>query len=234
MTKRNLLVIDDSESDDDDQKPAAKVRKPGTAKKEYETSQCVSLLTESSDEENNPNGTTAGWKKRSRDQEAADRELAKNLQRMEEDASRKSTVREERVQRKRNRDPEAANRELANKLHRMEEDAAMKRKASAREERRQMAESSDGKAVLAVQEIIALVKTAKEKFIDNSRALQQHNVGAVAIDNMAFMAKNMVDKQEDFIRNHISGYIGMSHGYCSGRCFYVIIAHLLNLSIEFL
>jgi hypothetical protein len=42
-----------------------------------------------------------------------------------------------------------------------------------REERRQRVKSSDGKAVLAMQEIITLVKTAKEKFIDDNRALQQ-------------------------------------------------------------
>jgi len=41
-------------------------------------------------------------------QEAADQELAKNLQVTEEDATRKATVREERVQRKQNRDSEAA------------------------------------------------------------------------------------------------------------------------------
>lgn len=221
-TNNDLVVIDgSSESDDDDddvdllvdRKPAAKKTDAGiesrSAKKKDGSSQCISLLVDSSDEENNPNGAAAArTKKRNRDEEATDRELAKKLQRMEEDGARKADKREDTRRKRRNKEEEAADREMAEKLQRMEENAA--RKASASEERRQMAKSSDGKAVLAVQEIIALVKAAKERFIDSNRALQRHNVEAVTIDDMVFMAKNMLDKQEEFIHNQISGYIGVS------------------------
>jgi hypothetical protein len=157
MMNKNLVVIDDdSESDDDDQKPETKleVSIPGTTMKEEETSQCVScLLMESSDEENNPYGiTTAGGRGSRAGQESSAYGRI---------CCKESNVREERVQREQNRYSEAADQELANKLHRMEEDAAMKREASARE-RMQRVKSSDGKAVLAMQEIIALVKTATE------------------------------------------------------------------------
>jgi hypothetical protein len=76
-----------------------------------------------------------------------------------------------------------------------------------------MTESSDGKAVLAVQDIIALVQTAKKKFIDNNPALQHNNVEAVAIDDMFFMAKNVLNKQQDCIRDQLPSNIGMSRRF---------------------
>ena len=84
----------------------------------------------------------------------------------------------------------------------MEEEAARKESVE------QMTKSLDGKAVFAVQKIIALVKTAKEKFINSDPALQRYNVKAVTVDDMVFMAKNLLDKQTEFISKQISGQIG--------------------------
>lgn len=34
-------------------------------------------------------------------------------------------------------------------------------------------------------------------------------IEAVTIDDMVYFAKNMLDKQQEFIQNNVSGYIGM-------------------------
>ena len=135
------------------------------------------------------------WKKRSRDWETADRKLAKELQRAERKEARVSRS-------------SSADRELAQKLQRMEDEAT--RKASPTKERSLMAKSSDGKAVLAVQEIITLVKTSKQQFIDNNPALLRYSVETVTIDDMVLMAKNMLEKQKEFIDEQRPGHIGMS------------------------
>lgn len=145
--KNDVIVIDsDSDNDDNDnvidldRKPAAKKmtkdKSDDERKKSADTKECISLLD--SDEENEPNhcsgmgfdmgGSSRGMlllspgsNKRKRDSEALDRELAEQLQALEDKASKK---------------------------------------ASPRKEKREMIKSNDGKAILAVQEIIALVKTA--------------------------------------------------------------------------
>lgn len=35
------------------------------------------------------------------------------------------------------------------------------------------------------------------------------SIEAVTIDDMVYFAKNMLDKQQEFIQNNVSGYIGM-------------------------
>ena len=146
--KNDVIVIDSDSSDNDDndnvidldRKPAAKKmtkdKSDDERKKSADTKECISLLD--SDEENEPNhcsgmgfdmgGSSRGMlllspgsNKRKRDSEALDRELAEQLQALEDKASKK---------------------------------------ASPRKEKREMIKSNDGKAILAVQEIIALVKTA--------------------------------------------------------------------------
>ena len=136
---KNDVIVIDSDSDNDnndnvidlDRKPAAKKmtrdKSDGERKKSADTAkECISLLD--SDEENAPNTSSHGMlllspssNKRKRDSYAADRELAEQLQALEDKASKK---------------------------------------ASPRKEKRMMIKSNDGKAILAVQEIIALVKTA--------------------------------------------------------------------------
>ena len=134
------------------------------------------------------------WKKRHREEEDADRMLAEKMQRAESKASKSSS-----------HHSASADRKLAQELQRMEDEAS--RKASPTKERNLMAKSTDGKAVLAVQEIIALVRTTKEQFIDTNPALKG-GIEAVTIDDMVFMAKNMLEKQKEFIDNQIPGDIG--------------------------
>ena len=152
--KNDVIVIDSDTSDNDnndnvidlDRKPAAKKmtkdksdderKKSAASVNNKDTKECISLLD--SDEENEPNhcsgmgfdmgGSSRGMlllspgsNKRKRDSEALDRELAEQLQALEDKASKK---------------------------------------ASPRKEKREMIKSNDGKAILAVQGIIALVKTA--------------------------------------------------------------------------
>ena len=133
------------------------------------------------------------WKKRHRDEEDADRMLAEKLQREESKASKSSSH------------SASADRKLAQELQRMEDEAS--RKASPTKERNLMAKSTDGRAVLAVQEIIALVRTTKEQFIDTNPALKG-SIEAVTIDDMVFMAKNMLEKQKEFIDAQLPGDIG--------------------------
>ena len=85
---------------------------------------------------------------------------------------------------------EAADRELAMKLQQQEDLAGQK--ASARSEKKAMTKSSDGKAVLAVQEIIALVKTAKEKYFEQHPALKQYSLETVTIDDMVSIARDFM------------------------------------------
>jgi hypothetical protein len=143
------------------------------------------------------------WKKRHREEEDADRMLAEKMQRAESKASKSSS-----------HHSASADRKLAQELQRMEDEAS--RKASPTKERNLMAKSTDGKAVLAVQEIIALVRTTKERFIDTNPALKG-SIEAVTIDDMVFMAKNMLEKQKEFIDNQIPGDIG--------KCLYGIWFH---------
>jgi hypothetical protein len=94
-----------------------------------------------------------------------------------------------------------ADRKLAQEIQRREEEAA--REAN----EKQMTKSTDGKAVLAVQDIIAAVNNAKERFISNDPALRD-SIEPVTIDDMVFMAKNMLEKQKEFINEQIPGHIG--------------------------
>jgi hypothetical protein len=124
----------------------------------------------------------------------------------------------DRVSKKRKKKEVVADQALAEQLQRIEADAAtkkaMKRKSRRElEERGKMLNSSDGKAVLAVQEIVALVQSAKDTYINGNSALQQLCVETVAMDDMVFMAKNMLDKQKDFTQGGVSGHIGKLHDW---------------------
>lgn len=127
---------------------------------------------------------------------------------------------------------EEADRKLAQQLQAQEDKAGTK--ANSRKEKKAMAKSTDGKSVLAVQQIIALVKTAKEKYVDNNVGLHnnmnpaymrgaatsaasgaggssaQETIEAVTIDDMVFFCKNMLEKQTEMIENSVSGFIGES------------------------
>jgi hypothetical protein len=124
----------------------------------------------------------------------------------------------DRVSKKRKKKEAVEDQALAEQLQRIEADAAAKKAVKRKkrmelEERGEMLNSSDGKAVLAVQEIVALVQSVKDKYINGNPALQQLCVETVAMDDMVFMAKNMLDKQEDFTQRRVSGHIGKLHDW---------------------
>ena len=153
------------------------------------------------------------------------------------------------------RKAEEADRKLAQQLQAQEDKAGTK--ANSRKEKKAMAKSTDGKAVLAVQQIIALVKMAKEKYIDNNVGLNQHihanmnpaymrgaatsaaaaaggsstqeTIEAVTIDDMVFFCKNMLEKQTEMIENSVSGFIGM-YIELSLFCLYRYVCVLLTLT----
>jgi hypothetical protein len=56
-------------------------------------------------------------------------------------------------------------------------------------------------------------ENCQEKVLDNNPALQHYNVEAVAIDGMFFMAKNVLNKQQDCIRDQLPSNIGMSRRF---------------------
>lgn len=118
----------------------------------------------------------------------------------DEDKGNVSSTDEEKEQKWKSKE-EAEDRKLAQELKRTEEEVA--REAS----EKQMTKSMDGKAILAVQDIIAAVKNAKEQFISNDTALRD-SIEPVTIDDMVFMAKSMLQKQKEYIDKQIPGHIG--------------------------
>ncbi|KAL9182764.1 hypothetical protein ACHAXT_004043 [Thalassiosira profunda] len=192
----DIIVIDsDSEGEDDlDRKPAAKKgggdldRKPAAKGSGGKGTPCISLLDDDSDEENCENRQQRG-----------------TMSPYAHAKKRKSCWLSSKH--------EAADLKLAMELQRQEDMASQKANASA--EKRRMAKSSDGKAVLAVQEIIALVQSAKAQFIDNNPTLmKQHNcLEAVTIDDMVFFAKNLLDLQGEYISKNIPAHIDVGYHY---------------------
>ena len=71
-----------------------------------------------------------------------------------------------------------------------------------------MIQSSEGKAFLVVQEVIALVTEFNDR--TKTGVLWQFSVEFVAFDDMVFLAKNMLNLQQEFTQNQIPGFIGMS------------------------
>jgi hypothetical protein len=119
----------------------------------------------------------------------------------DEDRGKVLSTDEEKKEQKWRSKEEDEDRKLAQELQRREEEVA--REAN----EKQMTKSTDGKAVLAVQDIIAAVNNAKERFISNDPALRD-SIEPVTIDDMVFMAKNMLEKQKEFIKEQIPGHIG--------------------------
>ena len=224
-------IVIDSDSDDDDRKPAAKT-KPSSAAKSNPL--CISLLD--SDEENDVNhgggrGIISMTSPSSRKQRADlhDREscmLGLGSMSSAKKKRKSSCLMSTMVMSK----TEAADRELAEKLQRQENLAA--NKASARREKKAMANSSYGKATLAVQEIVALVNNAKEKFLNNNPALKKFSVETVTIDDMVFFAKNMLELQQDYVQKQICGHIDLGYHYTNSAYIANIRTHGLLTSAD--
>ena len=237
MPTMDDVIVIDSDDDDLDRKPAAKKSGNDTAASKRSTKnvgvECISLVD---DEDKKISATNSDDPcvslLDSSDEENFDNSGSYGM------LSPKS--------RKRRR-AEEADRKLAQQLQAQEDKAGTK--ANSRKEKKAMAKSTDGKSVLAVQQIIALVKTAKDKYIDNNVGLHQHihannmnpaymrgsaatsataavggnstqeTIEAVTIDDMVFFCKNMLDKQTEMIENDVSGFIGVY-----GALFYLFVS----------
>lgn len=249
----DVIVIDSDDDDDLDRKPAAKKLGDDTVSKKRSSNldvECISLVDDedkkiSANDINIPKSNEDGCislldsgegKKKSATANCDDPCVSLLDSSDEENFDNSGSYGISPKSRKRRR-AEEADRKLAQQLQAQEDKAGTK--ANSRKEKKAMAKSTDGKSVLAVQQIIALVKTAKDKYIDNNVGLHQHihannmnpaymrgaaatsataavggnsaqeTIEAVTIDDMVFFCKNMLDKQTEMIENDVSGFIGM-------------------------
>lgn len=204
----NVIVIDSSEEDDDDdtngdRKPAAKHVSSAEQWQRHQQKQSryISLLDDgnssnedSSIEEIQPNNKVAQGRKRSRPQ---------NLSTMMYDCD--------------------LDRALAKKLQKQEEaNAHNVAKANPIREQRLMAQSTDGKSVLAVQEIMSLVTEtrAKKKYKHDPNLVDY--IAPVTREDMFYFCKEMLMLQEEFLKKSINGYIDVGYHYTSS-------AHMANI-----
>lgn len=101
-----------------------------------------------------------------------------------------------------------------------------------RREEAAMAASSEGKAVLAVQEIMALVRAARERFIDGNPRLGRYRLEAVTVDDMVYFATRMLDLQGEFVSGGANGYIDTGYHYTDLRNLSNIRNHGLMTAAE--
>ena len=189
---QEVVVID---SDDEDRKPAAlnrNRRQPRPRSKNI-------VLIDLSNDDSPKNGEQLRSKKRKCSMEELDRELAERLQREESQRPDGAT--------KQSRQNHDADEQLAQRLQQQEDYAA--KKASPGQELQSMTTSSYGKAVIAVQEIIAFVNKAKT----THPMLARYNVDTVAQDDMVFLAKQMLDKSEEFKKNNLPSSVDVGYHY---------------------
>ncbi|EJK58624.1 hypothetical protein THAOC_21237 [Thalassiosira oceanica] len=198
-----VIVLDGSDGDEDDRKPPAKLAGPSGGGPVM-----ISLL----DAENSPR-----LRKRKRGGRLSSSTACKPSEAtdlfdsQETDPGHVLKMQRRREKKKRALSKaEEADRLLALKLQE-QEDRASKR-ANSRKEKRLMQKSNEGRAVLAVQEIIALVKRVKDQYVSTSN-LRKFEVDSVTIDDMVFFATNMLDLQEEFVRNNVSGFIDIGFHY---------------------
>ena len=193
----DIIVIDSDE--EDDRKLPAQVSK-------QQSSQVISLL-DSSDDDGSSLGRTLGSKKRkskSKTHSFSDREIASQLQ---------SRVRQESKRWLSKRPKEGdADRLLAERLQQQENPLSKQASpllASPSKELKEMTSSTYGKAILAVQEIIAFVTKTKT----THPILSQYNVDTVAQDDMVFLAKQMLDLREEFKAKKLPYRIDIGYHY---------------------
>jgi len=209
----DVIVID---SDDElDRKPAAKPSPPKQPKQSHNTNaECISLL-DSSDEEENPGLSRNFTGKRSK------RKRPPESQTQSQTQSQLST---------RSTNTELSDHELALQLQRNEELGSQK--SSAIDVDQYMSNSKEGKAWLAVQEIITLIKNAKEQFMTNKNGLKEYCVEPVMVDDMVFMATDMLDKQEEYVMAGVNGYIDTGYHYTKSQNLTKIRSHGLMTAAE--
>jgi hypothetical protein len=198
--EQNVIVI--NSDDEDDRKPSA-VATNGNV---------VFLLDDDSSVENgilspprhgiDERKPASKSNKRKISTEQSDRELAERLQQQEKQQADK----EKRAAR-RLRETQQADEIMAQKLQQQED--YVSKKASPGTELKEMTTSSYGRAIIAVQEIIAFVNEAKT----THPLLTQYNVDAVAQDDMVFLAKQMLDLREEFKKKNLPSSIDVGYHY---------------------
>jgi len=212
----DVIVID---SDDElDRKPAAKPSLAKPKQTNNNKTECISLL-DSSDEEENPglsDNFTSNSKrsKRKRPQES----LNDTQSQTQSQLSTRST------------NTELSDHELALQLQRNEQLGSQK--SSAIDVDQYMSNSKEGKAWLAVQEIITLIKNAKEQFMTDRNGLKEYCVEPVMVDDMVFMATDMLDKQEEYVKAGVNGYIDTGYHYTKSQNLTKIRSHGLMTAAE--
>ncbi|CAJ1969692.1 unnamed protein product [Cylindrotheca closterium] len=86
------------------------------------------------------------------------------------------------------------------------------KKADAEKEHEAMTKSPYGKAVLVVQEILELTKNTKDQAKNEYPNFAQ-NFDSVSTDDMVFLAKNLLEKQREFLASGILGFVDIGYHY---------------------
>ena len=198
MSRSCEVIVIDSDDEVDDRKPAAK-KQPSAAKKASAStnnnnnnstttnSSCISTLEEESsdDDDENPGRISHNVHNKRTKRKRPHHDNSNN------NSSQRSTT--------------LSDRELAEQLQRNEELGSQK--SYAIDVEKCMCSTTDGKSWLLVQEMLTLIKSAKEQFISDNKWLKHYCVEAVAVDDMVYMAKDMLNKQNEFVKSGVSGYI---------------------------
>eukprot|EP00984_Skeletonema_dohrnii_P013960 scaffold5845_cov73-Skeletonema_dohrnii-CCMP3373.AAC.2 len=202
----DVIVIDGSDNDDnisvinssdDERKPAAKASTTTTAssnvssKQRQQQSRCISLLDDDNSSEDD-----------SSVQEIQTNNIVKGRKRSR---SNKLSVMMNNFD---------SDRALAEKLQKKEEAAAHNiAKANPLREQRLMTQSTDGKAVLAVQEIMSLVTETRNIAKKYKNYNLVNYIAAVTREDMFHFAKAMLELQQEFLKQRINGYIDVGYHY---------------------
>ena len=88
------------------------------------------------------------------------------------------------------------------------EEDARSRKADPNKEHTDMTENKTGRAVLAVQRIIELVRELKMKY-----PMYATNIDPVATDDMVYLAERLLERQEEFVQDNIPSHVDIGYHY---------------------
>ena len=225
MSRSCEVIVIESDDEVDDRKPAAKLLKPSAAKKAAAStnnnnnntttnSSCISLLEEeeSSDDENP--GRISHNVHNKRNKRKRPYHYNNNSNNNSSQSSQRSTTL-------------VSDRELAEQLQRNEELGSQK--SSAIDVEKCMSSTTDGKSWLLVQEMLTLIKSAKEQFISENKSLKHYCVEAVAVDDMVYMATDMLEKQNEFVKSGVCGYIDTGELFLSVVWVYIGYWHVCIL-----
>ena len=222
-----VYVIDDSDSEDndgkmsskaaaasssslsdDERKPAAKNTAatatsrqkiiPPAAAVQQKQSRCISLLD---------------------DDDSSVEDVTTNTNTTAAAASRKSSSSKKRSHDSENVINVDSDRILAERIAKKEEKRMKNNiaKANPLREQRLMGQSTDGKAVLAVQEVFALVDSTRKLAKKKNESHLVNYIAAVTREDMFHFAKAMLELQQDFLQKNVNGYIDVGYHYTSNQ-----------------